>query len=111
MAVEELPLRRRVARLSALSLALIALAVVGVAVALWVAFRAEPKDIVGLLPLGASDDIPSVSLILAAGAAAAAFFVGLAASARRRGDARARPRPPDPAAALAGDAPRCAACC
>jgi cellulose synthase/poly-beta-1,6-N-acetylglucosamine synthase-like glycosyltransferase len=83
--------------LSALSLALIGLAVVGVAVALWVAFRAEPKDIVGLLPLGASDDIPSVSLIFAAGAAAAAFFLGLAAlhaAAAMRVLARDRRIPP-----------------
>ena len=34
---------------------------------------------VGQLPLGADDNVPSVSLILAAGAAAAAVFVGLAA--------------------------------
>ena len=76
---ENLPLRRRVARLSWLAVALIGLTLVLLPVALWVAFREEPTDIVGQLPLGADDNVPSVSLILAAGAAAAACFVGLAA--------------------------------
>src|SRR4051812_49676937 len=43
------------------------------------AFQADPKEMVGQLPLGADDDVPSVSLILAAGAAIAGVFVGLAA--------------------------------
>ena len=76
---ENPPLRRRVARLSRLTVALIGLTLVLSAVALWVAFREAPTDIVGQLPLGAGDNVPSVSLILAAGAAAAACFVGLAA--------------------------------
>ena len=76
---ENPPRRQRVARLSRLAVALIGLTVVLLPLAVWVAFREEPKDIVGQLPLGADDNVPSVSLILAAGAAAAAFFVGLAA--------------------------------
>ncbi len=78
-ATENLPRRRRVARLSWVAVALIGLTVVLLLLAVWVAFRDEPKDIVGQLPLGADDNVPSVSLILAAGAAAAAFLVGLAA--------------------------------
>jgi len=74
----EIPLRRRVARLSLLAVALVALAVGIVVVAAWVAHRVDPKEIAGQLPLGPGD-IPSVSLLVAAGAAAAAFFVGLAA--------------------------------
>ena len=58
---------------------LIAWALALLLVALWVAFRAESREIVGQLPLGATDDVPPVSLSLAAGAAAAGFFVGLAA--------------------------------
>jgi poly-beta-1,6-N-acetyl-D-glucosamine synthase len=73
-----LPLRKRVARLSWLAVALIGLTVLLFLVAVWVAYRAEPREIVGLLPL-AENAVPSVSLILAAGVAAAALFVGLAA--------------------------------
>jgi poly-beta-1,6-N-acetyl-D-glucosamine synthase len=76
---EQLPLRRRVARLGWLTLGLIALTIAFLAVAAWVALRAHPHDVVGKLPLGADDDVPALSLILAAGAAAASVFVGLAA--------------------------------
>ncbi len=65
--------------MSWLAVALIGLTVILLLLALWVAFRAEPRDIVGQLPLGADDNVPSFALILAAGAAAAGFFVGLAA--------------------------------
>jgi len=67
-----------VARLSWLSVALLGLTAVLLLVAVWVALGAEGKDLVGQLPLGASDEVPSFSLILAAGAAAAALFLGLA---------------------------------
>jgi cellulose synthase/poly-beta-1,6-N-acetylglucosamine synthase-like glycosyltransferase len=66
-------------------------------VAAWVAFREEPKDLIGQLPLGADDDVPSLSLVLAAGAAATGFFVGLAAlhaAAAMRVLARDRRIPP-----------------
>ena len=94
---ENPPLRRRVARLSRLTVALIGLTLVLSAVALWVAFREAPTDIVGQLPLGADDDIPSLSLILAAGAGMASVFVGLAAlhvAAAMRVLARDRRIPP-----------------
>jgi hypothetical protein len=76
---DELPRRRRVARLSLLAVALIALTLILLVVAAWIALREDPGDIVGRLPLGADDNVPSVSLMLAAGAAIAGVFVGLAA--------------------------------
>ena len=79
MTGEKLPRRKRVARLSWLTIALVELTLVLLLLAVWVASREEPKDIVGQLPLGADDNVPSISLILAAGAAAAGLFVGLAA--------------------------------
>ena len=103
-AVDEVPLRRRVARLSFLAVALFALAVSVFVLAGWVAHRVAPKDIVGQLPLGPYD-LPGVSLLVAAGAAAAAFFVGLAALHAAAAMRRAGSGPADPAAALAGAAP------
>ena len=99
MAVDgrQIALRRRVARLSLLTVGLLGLALVLLLVAVWVALRANPKDIVGQLPLGADDDVPSVSLFVAAGAAAASVFVGLAAlhaAAAMRVLARDRRIPP-----------------
>jgi poly-beta-1,6-N-acetyl-D-glucosamine synthase len=94
---EQLPLRRRVARLSLLTVALFALALANLLLAAWVALRAHPKDLIGQLPLGANDDVPSVSLIAAAGAAAACVFAGLAAlyaAAAMRVLARDRRIPP-----------------
>jgi cellulose synthase/poly-beta-1,6-N-acetylglucosamine synthase-like glycosyltransferase len=81
MAGEQLPLRRRVARLSWLALALIVLAVglLAAAVAAAVVWAPEAKTVVGRLPVAADDAIPPVSLVFAAVAAAAGFFVGLAA--------------------------------
>jgi cellulose synthase/poly-beta-1,6-N-acetylglucosamine synthase-like glycosyltransferase len=79
MLVDELPRRRRVARLSLLAVALIALTLLLLVLAAWVALREDPKDIVGQFPLGAGDNVPSISLILAAGAAVATVFMGLAA--------------------------------
>src|SRR3954471_11613413 len=70
---------RRVARLSLLAVALTALTLILLVVAASIALREDPGDIVGRLPLGADDNVPSVSLILAAGAAIAGVFVGLAA--------------------------------
>ena len=95
--VDTPPLRRRVARLSWLSVALIALTICLLLLAGWIALRANPHDIIGQLPLGANDNVPSVSLIVAAGALAATFFVGLAAlnaAASMRVLARDRRIPP-----------------
>ena len=77
--VDEIPLRRRVARLGWLTLALtgVSLALLGIAV--WMALTGHPARNVGRLPVAAKDSIPSVPFILAAGAAAAGAFVGLAA--------------------------------
>ena len=83
--------------MSWLTVALIALTVILLLLALWVAFRAEPRDIVGQFPLGADDNVPSVSLILAAFAAAVACFFGFAAlhvAAAMRVLARDRRIPP-----------------
>jgi cellulose synthase/poly-beta-1,6-N-acetylglucosamine synthase-like glycosyltransferase len=96
LAVEEIPLRRRVARLSLLSVGLLAFAVGILVLAAWLAHRVAPKEIVGQIPLG-PDDIPAVSLLVAVGAAAASFFVGLAAlhaAAAMRVLARDRRIPP-----------------
>jgi cellulose synthase/poly-beta-1,6-N-acetylglucosamine synthase-like glycosyltransferase len=62
-----------------LSLLLLVLTLAFLGVALWVAFRSSPQDLIGRLPIGQNDDVPSVSLFLAAGAAVACFLVGLAA--------------------------------
>ena len=70
---EDLPLRRRVARLSLLAAVLFALCMALLGLALWVAFGTPPKDAVGLLPL-ATDGPPSVSLVLAAFAALGSLF-------------------------------------
>src|SRR3954452_3499958 len=94
---EELPRRRRVARVSLLAVALIGLTLILLAAAAWIALRADPGDTVGRLPLNADDNVPSGSLILAAGAAMASVFVGLAAlhaAAAMRVLARDRRLPP-----------------
>ena len=65
--------------MSWLTIALIGLTVLLLLVAIWFALRAESTDLVGQLPLGADDRVPSFSLILAAGSLATAVFVGLAA--------------------------------
>jgi len=96
VAVGKIPLRRRVARLSLLSVGLIALALGILVLAAWLAHRIAPDQIAGQLPLG-PHEIPAVSLLVAAGAAAAAFFVGLAAlhaAAAMRVLARDRRIPP-----------------
>ena len=79
MRQQDVPLRVRVARLSWLTVALIGLTVVLLLLAIWIASGAEPRDLVGQLPLGADDTVPSISLILAVGTVAVAVFVGLAA--------------------------------
>ena len=81
-----------------LTLGLMSLTLALLAVAAWVALRAGPQDVIGKLPLGADDNIPSLSLVLAAGAGIASLFLGLAAlhaSAAMRVLARDR-RIPDP---------------
>jgi cellulose synthase/poly-beta-1,6-N-acetylglucosamine synthase-like glycosyltransferase len=96
LGAEEIPLRRRVARLTLFSIGLIALAVGILVLAAWLAHRVGPKEIVGQLPLG-PNEIPAVSLLVAVGAAAASFFVGLAAlhaAAAMRVLARDRRIPP-----------------
>jgi cellulose synthase/poly-beta-1,6-N-acetylglucosamine synthase-like glycosyltransferase len=92
----EIPLRRRVARLTLLAVALIASAVAVLLVAALLAHKAASKEIAGQLPLG-PNDFPAVSVLVAAGAAAAAVFVGLAAlhaAAAMRVLARDRRIPP-----------------
>jgi len=79
LAAEALPLRRKVARLSRLTILLIGLTVALLALGLWVALSEHPTEVLGQLPIGSSTDIPSIPLLLAAGAAATACFVGLAA--------------------------------
>ncbi len=81
MAVEQPPLRRRVARLSRLTVALIVIALGLLAVAVVVSIEWHTKSVaaVGRLPVAAATAIPSVPLFVAAGAAAAGLFVGLAA--------------------------------
>ena len=75
-----MPPRVRVARLSRLAIVLLGLSVVLLLLTVWVALGAgAPADLVGFLPLGADDNVPSVSLILAAGTLAGAVLVGLAA--------------------------------
>jgi biofilm PGA synthesis N-glycosyltransferase PgaC len=76
---EELPLRRKVARLSVGAVVLLGLSLVLLAVAVVVAVRGEPKVGLGRLPAGIADGFPSLSFALAAVAAAAGFCVGLAA--------------------------------
>ena len=83
--------------MSWLTVGLIALTVILLLLALWVAFRAEPRDLVGQFPLGADDNVPSLSLILAAFGAAIACFFGFAAlhvAAAMRVLARDRRIPP-----------------
>src|SRR4051794_11315773 len=77
--VAEVPLRRRVARLSLLSVGLAALTIALLLMALWVAVGAETRQLVGQLPVGAPAALPRFSLAVAVGAAVAACFVGLAA--------------------------------
>ena len=94
---DQFPQRRRVARLGLLTAVLLGLRLALLLVAGWVAFRAEPKDIVGQFPLGADDNVPSLTVVLAAGAAMAGCFVGLAAlhaAAAMRVLARDRRIPP-----------------
>src|SRR3954452_14702481 len=76
---DELPRRRRVARLSFIAVALLGLSLVLVVAAAWIALREAAGDTVGRLPGGADDNVPPVSLILAACAAVIGVFVALAA--------------------------------
>lgn len=78
------------------------------AAAAWVALRGHATDIVGHFLLGANDNIPTVTAILAAVAAAVAFCLGLAAlnaAARMRVLARDRriPAPLSPGMRRARD--------
>ena len=78
-AVEESTLRRRVARLGLLSVALVVLTLALCALTVEIALEAGSTDKIGKVPLAAKDHLPAVSAILAMVAAAAAVFVGLAA--------------------------------
>jgi len=81
-----------------LTLGLMVLTLALLAVAAWVALRAGANDATGRLPLAADDNVPALSLVLAAGAGMASLFLGLAAlhaSAAMRVLARDR-RIPDP---------------
>ena len=77
--VERIPLRRRVARLTLLAVALVGLTVAMLTLALIVALRVHVTGRVGDLPVANSDHLPAVSVLVAAVAAAASLFVGLAA--------------------------------
>ncbi len=107
-AVDDSPPRRRAARLGWLSVALMGVSLVFLAAAAWVALRGHATDIVGHFLLGANDNIPTVTAILAAVAAAVAFCLGLAAlnaAARMRVLARDRriPAPLSPGMRRARD--------
>jgi cellulose synthase/poly-beta-1,6-N-acetylglucosamine synthase-like glycosyltransferase len=77
--VDELPLRRRVARLGWLTLALTGLSLALLGIAVLMALTGRPAHNVARLPVAAEDSLPSIPFILAVGAAAAGAFVGLAA--------------------------------
>jgi cellulose synthase/poly-beta-1,6-N-acetylglucosamine synthase-like glycosyltransferase len=79
VAAESVPLRKRVARLSWLAVALVGSTVLLLVLAAWSASRAETRELVGQLPLGTDTHIPSLALIVAAVAATLAGLVGLAA--------------------------------
>jgi len=76
---DRISLRRRIARLGAITVALAAgsLALIGLAVALDLGLR--PLHVSAQLPLDYGDRVPSVAALLAVGAAAAAGFLALAA--------------------------------
>ena len=95
--VEELPLRRRVARLGWLTLALTGLTLALLGIAVWLALTEPGTHGAGRLPVAAKDSLPSIALILAVGAGAAGAFLGLAAlhaAAAMRVLARDRRIPP-----------------
>ncbi len=71
--------RRRVARLSLVSVVLALLAVALVVVGVWRALKAQSTGTAALLPVGSDYHRPGVNLVLAAMAAGAAVFVGLSA--------------------------------
>jgi cellulose synthase/poly-beta-1,6-N-acetylglucosamine synthase-like glycosyltransferase len=77
VAVDPPPLRRRVARLSLLSVVLLTAALALVVTAVLVALRS--KDEVGWLPTGLADGVPSLNVVAAGVAIAAGVLVGLAA--------------------------------
>ena len=78
-AVEESTLRRRVARLGLLSVALVVLTLVLFSLTVEAALEIGSTDKIGRVPVAAKDELPEVSAILAMVSAAAAIFVGLAA--------------------------------
>jgi cellulose synthase/poly-beta-1,6-N-acetylglucosamine synthase-like glycosyltransferase len=92
-----MPRRRQVARLSLLSVALSALTAALLALAVWGAVVAPGTENVGRLPLGVEWRLPAFSILLAVGVALAAVFLGLAAlhvAAAMRVLARDRRIPP-----------------
>jgi poly-beta-1,6-N-acetyl-D-glucosamine synthase len=95
--VDEIPLRRRVARLGVITLALFGAMLALIALAVLLDLNIRPKHVVGRLPLDSADNVPSLTALLGVGAAAAAAFVGLAAlhtAAAMRVLARDRRIPP-----------------
>ena len=93
----ELPFRRRVARLGWLTIALTGLSLALLGIAVWMALTGRPAHNVGRLPVAAEDSLPSIPFVLAVFAAAAGAFVGLAAlhaAAAMRVLARDRRIPP-----------------
>jgi poly-beta-1,6-N-acetyl-D-glucosamine synthase len=76
--VEALPLRRRVARLSLLAVALLAFSLVLIALAVVVAARQGHLPL-GWLPVAVGDAVPPLWFVLVGVAAVAGCFIGLAA--------------------------------
>jgi cellulose synthase/poly-beta-1,6-N-acetylglucosamine synthase-like glycosyltransferase len=78
---DQLPLRRRVARLGALAVALTGLALGMALLTAWIALRhaPHPKNVTGQIPVGGNGHAPSVAILLAVAAGIAAIFLGLAA--------------------------------
>jgi cellulose synthase/poly-beta-1,6-N-acetylglucosamine synthase-like glycosyltransferase len=98
VASEDRPLRVRVARLSALSVALLASALGAIVVGVLVAARSSRASGAGSLPIGLGDALPPLGFVLAGGALAAGALSGLTAlstAAAMRVLARDR-RIPDP---------------
>jgi cellulose synthase/poly-beta-1,6-N-acetylglucosamine synthase-like glycosyltransferase len=97
VAAEALPLGRRVARLSALSVALFAAALLLIVLAVVIAAHADQRAATGSLPIGVRDAFPPLWFVLAGGTAAAGCMLGVAAlytAATMRVLARDRRIPP-----------------
>ena len=95
----------RVARLSFLAVALIAAAFGLLAVAAWIAHEVGARDIVGQFPLGADDNVPLLTVLLAAGAGDRGLLRRARRPARGSCDESAGSGSADSTAAVARTAP------